>query len=68
MRAMQSETSCAACAKLIRQCAGLDFFPADTEVRRLLIDRAVKTSRRERSSTGVSRGSSRRRRLGFGPG
>jgi hypothetical protein len=31
-------TNCAACAYLIRLCSGLDFFPADVEVRRLLVE------------------------------
>jgi hypothetical protein len=31
--------NCATCAGLIRLCRGLDFFPADAEVRRLLIER-----------------------------
>lgn len=31
-------TSCASCANLIRLCSGLDFFPADVEVRRLLVE------------------------------
>ena len=30
--------SCPECTRLIRLCSGLDFFPADGEVRRLLID------------------------------
>jgi hypothetical protein len=33
------KSTCAACAGLIRLCGGLDFFPADTEVRKLLVDR-----------------------------
>lgn len=33
-----SGKGCEACTKLIRLCSGLDFFPADPEVRRLLID------------------------------
>lgn len=31
-------TNCAACANLVRLCSGLDFFPADVVVRRLLVD------------------------------
>jgi hypothetical protein len=31
--------SCAICTGLIRLCSGLDFFPADAEVRRLLVER-----------------------------
>lgn len=31
--------NCATCAGLIRLCSGLDFFPADAEVRRLLVER-----------------------------
>ena len=30
--------NCAVCASLIRLCSGLDFFPADVEVRRLLVE------------------------------
>lgn len=31
--------TCATCTGLIRLCGGLDFFPADSEVRRLLVER-----------------------------
>jgi hypothetical protein len=31
--------NCDTCAYLIRICGGLDFFPSDVEVRRLLVDR-----------------------------
>jgi|SRR5579871_3215993 len=34
-----AKDTCATCAGLIRLCGGLDFFPADAEVRRLLIER-----------------------------
>ncbi len=37
--------SCAVCAGLIRLCGGLDFFPADAEVRRLLIERLHRLAR-----------------------
>jgi hypothetical protein len=31
--------SCATCTGQIRLCGGLDFFPTDAEIRRLLVDR-----------------------------
>lgn len=36
---MEAKDTCATCAALIRLCAGMDFFPADAEVRRLLVGR-----------------------------
>ena len=33
------KTTCGTCAGLVRLCGGLDFFPADVEVRKLLIER-----------------------------
>jgi hypothetical protein len=32
------KTSCASCAGLIRLCSNLDYFPADAELRRLLVE------------------------------
>src|SRR5690242_7130247 len=37
--------SCAACTALIRLCSGLDFFPVDAEVRKLLVERLHRLAR-----------------------
>lgn len=39
------KSSCATCAGLIRLCGGLDFFPADAEVRKLLVERLHRLAR-----------------------
>ena len=36
---------CQTCANLIRLCSGLDFFPSDVEVRRLLVDRLHRSAK-----------------------
>ena len=36
---MQATDNCETCKRLIRSCSGLDYFPADPEVRTLLISR-----------------------------
>lgn len=36
---MQPDSNCKMCTALIRLCSGLDYFPADPEVRLLLIER-----------------------------
>ena len=39
------KTSCQVCAALIRLCSGLDFFPSDVEVRRLLVERLHRSAK-----------------------
>jgi hypothetical protein len=36
---------CSTCTSLIRQCAGLDFFPQDVQVRKLLVERLHRLAR-----------------------
>jgi hypothetical protein len=42
---MESGKTCATCAGLVRLCGGLDFFPSDIEVRRLLAERLHRLAR-----------------------
>ena len=37
--------TCETCRQLIRNCASMDFFPADTQIRTLLIDRLHRAAR-----------------------
>jgi hypothetical protein len=38
-------TNCQDCANYIRLCSGLDFFPSDVEVRRLLVERLHRSAK-----------------------
>jgi hypothetical protein len=45
--------TCGTCAGLIRLCSGLDFFPTDIEVKKLLIERLHRVARNHEHATAI---------------
>lgn len=47
------KSSCATCAGLIRLCGGMDFFPQDSEVRKLLVERLHRLAKNHEHATSM---------------